>query len=359
MLSAEFNVDEFLSSVGTDVAVRELSPTEIAIRARELDTIQEGRVDYRIRQLSYSSLLLLHSCPRKFELYKSRTEKTNVRDEEAEITFAFGHVVGEAIQLVMDNRPKTEIVWRMFLGWHADLMAENSKKSKSFWDAMIALERFIAMRNSGFLEEYELVYYQGKPAIELSFCIILPDGFRLRGYVDAVLRHKVTGEILVLECKTTGTRFSPAQYKNSSQAIGYSVVLDVLFPELSSYEVLYLIYQTTDQTYNPIPFAKSYSQRAQWIKELLLDVEMIKMYAEQAHYPQHGESCFAFFKECDYINLCTLSNQHLIPEFNPEKHIDLEEYQINLSLLDLVEAQLKKTVTPMIEKDPEDMGEML
>lgn len=360
MLSADFNLDEFLSSVGTDVSPPELSPAQLAVRARELDSIQEGRADYRIRQLSYSSILLLHSCPRKFQLYKYRTEKTNPRDEESEITFAFGHVVGEAIQLVLSAEQKSAIVWKMFLGWHTDLMAENSKKSKSFWDAMIALERFMALREAGFLEEYELVYYQGKPACELSFCITLPDGFRLRGYVDAVLRHKITGEILVLECKTTGTRFSPAQYKNSSQAIGYSVVLDVLFPELSSYEVLYLVYQTTDQSYTPIPFTKSYSQRAQWIKELLLDVEMIKAYETHNHYPQHGESCFAFFKECEYLNTCTLSNEHILPAFNPDKHIDLEEYQINLSLLDLVQAQLSKTYTPEIpSKDPEDMGEML
>jgi hypothetical protein len=302
-----------------------------------------GVIDPRIRELSYSSILTLHNCPREFQLYKLRTQNKLAVSEKSNITFAFGHVVGSGIQDVIAGIPWPKVVWNMFLGWHADLFASDDKASKSFWHAVIAVEKFRNMRNAGFLSDYELVIHNDKPAVELSFVINFPDGFRYRGFVDVVLRNRLSGAIVVLELKTTGSSsFSPAQYKNSAQAIGYSIVLDVLFPALSSYEVIYLIYQTAKQEYTPIPFTKSYLQRALWIKELLLDIEMIKLYEEAQVYPMHGESCYRFFRECSYINSCQMSTSLLADGFDPEIHTDETQYQISVSLSDVIAAQLTK-----------------
>ena len=310
----------------------------------------EGSIDYRIRQLSYSSLLTLHTCPRKFELYKKRTEHRAAESETSTITFSFGHVVGEAIQLALTpGISYSEIVMKMFTTWHADLFSYDEKGAKSFWDAMIALKRFLSLRESGFLQEYELVFHEGKPACELSFCINFPDGFRYRGYVDAVLRHTVSGEVLVLECKTTGSKsLSPTTYKNSAQAIGYSIVLDAIFDSLSSYQVLYLIYQTHSRDYTTIPFVKTYLQRALWIQELLLDIETIKLYEGSGVYPMRGESCYNFFRDCEYLQSCTMSNTYITKPCTPEVE-DKEVYQINLTLADLLENQLGKTSIPSEE----------
>lgn len=302
----------------------------------------EGQIDYRIRQLSYSSILSLHTCPRKFQLYKLRTTNRLEDSDKTKITFSFGGVVGQAIQSSLENKPWDTIVSEMFLGWKTELFAEDPKLKKSFFQAIFAIQKFKAMRAAGLLKDYELVYYQGKPACELSFCINLPDGFRFRGYVDAVLKHKTTGEIIVLEVKTTGSKvLEPSMYKNSSQAIGYSIVLDHLFPDLSSYKVLYLVYQTHSEDFTPIPFTKSYLQRAQWIRELLLEVDTIKMYEAAEIYPMHGERCFAHWKDCEYINSCTLNTEHLTKKCTPEME-DKEEYQITISLMDLLDTQLKK-----------------
>lgn len=343
--SDNFSFDDFLS----DVAINDTDLTgSIVTRTRESGGVSfkesgyEGTIDYRIRQLSYSSTLTLHSCPRKFQLYRLRTTHRAEEDIKSTITFAFGHIVGEAIQLALENVPEDQIIWKMFQGWHTDLFAEDTKLNKSFWQAVVALRRFLALQQSGFLKEYELVYYNGKPACELSFSVIFPDGFRLRGFVDAVLRHKVTGKVVVLECKTTGSAtVNPATYKNSAQAIGYSIVLDSIFPDLSAYEVLYLIYNTKSGEYLPIPFQKTYLQRALWIRELLLDIETIKMYEEAEVYPMHGESCYAFFRECEYLNVCQLSTEYLTKPCTPEEE-DKTDYQITLTLDDLLTTQLAK-----------------
>lgn len=302
----------------------------------------EGKIDYRIRQISYSSLLALHSCPRKFQLQKLRTTHRTEESEKSTITFAFGHVVGTAIQSALQGKTTQEIIFEMFVGWHAKLFAVDDKLAKSLFDAVIAIQSFISMRDAGFLKDYELVYYEGKPACELSFCINLPEGFRLRGFVDAVLRHKVTGKVVVLELKTTGSStINPATYKNSAQAIGYSIVLDHIYPELSAYEVIYLIYQTKARTYTPIPFPKSYLQRALWIRELLLDIDIIKMYEEAEVYPMRGESCTNFGRDCEYFNSCTLSTSAITKPCTPAEE-DKTDYQINISLEDLLDSQLSK-----------------
>lgn len=302
-----------------------------------------GQIDYRIRQLSYSSILSLHSCPRKFQLYKLRTTAKLAESEKSSITFAFGHTVGLGIQLALEGWEWKLILLRLFLTWNAPLFAEDDKMKKSFWEAILAVQKFIAMRESGLLQDYELVEYNGRPATELSFCINFPDGFRYRGFVDAVLRRTTDGKVLVLECKTTGsTNVNPAMYKNSAQAIGYSIVLDVLFPEVSSYEVLYFIYQSKTRDFSQLPFTKTYLQRALWIRELLLDIETIKAYEGAGVYPMHGESCYSFFRECEYINTCTLSTKYLTKPCT-EGDIDKTEYQVNVSLIDLLESQLEKS----------------
>lgn len=344
MSTPENIIDTFLDSNGSDDSVSNVSDDEgtgESFSGPLFETGYEGKIDYRIRQLSYSSLTTLHSCPRKYQLYKLRTTYRTAEREKDTITFSYGHVVGEAIQLALAGRTKEEIIWKMFLSWHAHLFAEDEKAKKSFWTAMIALERFLVVRDT-VLADYELVYHDGKPACELSFCINFPDGFRYRGHVDAVLKHRHTGKILVLECKTTGSKsVNPAQFKNSAQAIGYSIVLDNLFSELSSYEVLYLVYQTQNQEYLPLPFEKTYLQRALWIRELLLDIEMIKLYEEAGVYPMHGESCYSFMRECEYLGSCTMSTDYLARQ-GTEKDFDPVEYQVNLSLADLLDVQLEK-----------------
>ena len=306
-------------------------------------------IDKRILNLSYSSLLTLHTCPRKLQLYKLQTKIEFEEDPSSSqsITFAYGHVIGTGIQNLFSGLTLSETIWQAFLQWSPDLFAENTKQKKSFWECIHALRQFHHMRTAGYLEGYDLVSYEGKKAAELSFSITLPDGFIYRGFVDAVLQHSETKEVIVLECKTTASAtVNPAQYKNSAQAIGYSIVLDAIFPELSSYKVLYLVYQSKSQEYIQFPFEKTYYQRALWIQELLLDIEMIKLYEGAGIYPMHGESCYSFFRECEYLNICGLSTSLLTSPLTEAEEVkidsELAEYQIKISITDLIQAQLAK-----------------
>lgn len=304
-------------------------------------------IDERIRQLSYSSNLLLHSCPRKYQLYKLN-ECEEEDDPEASVTFAFGHVVGEGIQSQLMGKSFQETLVSLFKAWKPDLLAENPKQNKSFFKAVFAVEKFYGMRAQGFLDDYELVYYEDKPAVELGFMIDCGDGFLYRGKVDAVLKHRLTGKVMVLELKTTSANvISGAEYKNSAQAIGYSIVLDHLFDDLSEYEVQYLPYLTKSMEYEPMSFMKSYLQRALWIQELLLDIKTIQMYEEAGVYPMRGESCRAWYRDCKHLNTCTMSTPLITAPLTHEKVEEIRttnerEYPIRVTIQELIEAQLRK-----------------
>lgn len=325
-------------------------------------------IDKRILNLSYSSLLTLHSCPRKFQIYRL-SGKVESQDMTQNLTFAYGHTVGAGIQGLLEGKSLARVMWEALISWDLDdIFYENPKQGKSFFGALHALRQFHAMREAGYLNDYEIVQYQGKPACELSFAIYLPDGFIYRGFVDAVLRSKSTGKVIVLECKTSSSaNVNPSEYKNSAQAIGYSIVLDAIFPELSSYEVLYLIYQSKIKEYMQIPFEKSYYQRALWIRELILDVEMIKLYEQHEIYPMHGESCMEWFRECEYMQTCTLSTDHLAIPLTDEKiaqmDSELDAFQIKITLNDLIQSQLTKNVSKpaavVRNTEPESMDELL
>jgi hypothetical protein len=338
----------------------ELLDSEVQVPANSAPVVFDG-IDPRIKMLSFSSVKTLRKCGRKFELYRKKATDDAMDPTAASnqnVTFAFGHVVGEGIQDVMDGIPEDTIIFKMFLGWHASLADNNPKQNKSFYLAVLAIQRFISLRTNGFLDEYELLEFNGRSAKELSFRITLPNGFTFRGSVDAVLRHKVTGKILVLECKTSSsTNLNPTTFKNSSQAVGYSVVLDVVAPDIVQYDVLYLVYLTKDMVYEQLRFPKTYLQRAQWIQELLLDVEIIKLYERTGVYPMNGESCNDFFRDCEYLNQCTLSTALITtPPIEGAVHDD-KVYDIELTLEDLIEGQMKKVIPIQLIESSNSIGD--
>ena len=133
-------------------------------------------LDPRLTALSYSSRLLLHQCPRKYQLQKLSINLTDVELEEeggetAQITLNFGSIVGIGIQSSLEGKSEDQCILDMFLAWEPDLFASDDKKKKSFWYAVQALRSFLALRTNGFLSDWELFEYESKPAVELSFRI--------------------------------------------------------------------------------------------------------------------------------------------------------------------------------------------
>ncbi|MND22556.1 PD-(D/E)XK nuclease superfamily protein [compost metagenome] len=324
----------------------EPAPTALMIPVVNLP---EGATDPRLSRFSYSGLLDLHACPRLYQLLKMQAPKPEGEDIARTVTFAYGHAVGEGIQQYLIARtdpsiadPVSHTLWKVFLAWDADLLAENDKQKKSFLRAVAAILEFIHLSEQGFLaEDYEVAYFEGKPAAELSFRIDLGDGFYYRGYVDLVLIHKPTGQYLILELKTSSANYvNHYMYKNSAQAIGYSVVLDAIAPGISSYGVQYLVWMSKLQRFEAFDFPKTFRQRVQWIQDLIWDkkqvMDMVSFYGGKGIWPMRGESCTRFGSVCDYMDLCGQSTERLVSPLLETQLVETAEYQFNFTLEELL-----------------------
>ena len=310
--------------------------------------LQPGQVDPRLARLSYSGLLDMHACPRRYQLNKLQAEKAD-QDILTSVTFAYGHAMGEGIQQFLIERMRQPneaafqtAIWKMFLAWDCDLLEENDKQKKSFLRAVARMLQFKGLCEEGFLgDEYEVAMFNGKPAAELSFCIDLGDGFYYRGYVDLILRHKVTGQYLILELKTSSANYvNHWSYKNSAQAIGYSVVLDTIAPGTSSYGVQYLVDMTKLDRFEAFDFPKTFRQRVQWIQDLMWDkksiADMVGFYGNDGVWQVRGESCTDFGRVCDYMDVCGLDTANLVTPLTENQLTDPKEYQFNFTLQELL-----------------------
>lgn len=289
----------------------------LAISQKERTTKKDYRAAYiYINVTSYSQRQLLHGCSREFQIYKNPTlggGPTGIPN----IDFVFGHSVGTGIQTYLTTKSPQAALFASFLAWNADLDLENPKKGKSSSLAILAVEKFIHWweQNGG---DWELAFFRSKPATELTFFLDLENGYYHAGHIDAVLRNRRTGKYMVLEIKTTAIRnVDEAQYGNSDQPLGYSLVLDSIVADMnkeqpdhakltSSFEVLYLVYSSTLRELLPFPFTKSRSERAEWLQDLLLDHANISTYRKLGFFPKRGDNCWSFGGRCTFYGTCDL-----------------------------------------------------
>jgi len=260
---------------------------------------------------SYSQLLDLHKCPRLYQLNKAAAKQPQLADvgwvEQSNYDFAFGHSVGAGLATYFATRSLTASLFAAFIGWQADYFANNGK-GKSLAHAQIAIEQAFHQQ---LLSEYDIYRLpSGAPAVEVAFCVDFENRYQHYGHIDTVLQHRETGRVAVTECKTTGfTSVDEAQYANSNQGVGYSVVLDAIAPGIADYEVLYLVYSSTAREWQILPFVKSLTEKAGWLQDILLDHASLDSYRQLAYFPKRGESCAnQFGRRCKYFGICDLTD---------------------------------------------------
>lgn len=312
-------------------------------------SIEVVAIHPNLKQLSHSSNVTLHKCPRKYELYKLLPVRD--ADGEGDEHLDFGSIVGVGVQDILINKSLNSAYYCMFRNWKNILDAEEGQKArKTFWHALLAIDKF-QLATKTFLANYELAWLNGKPAVELGFTVDCGDGFNFRGKIDAILIDTKKKEIIVLENKTTkNNKVHEAQYKHSAQGVGYSLIVDIvtqllLLEQKSSYKVNYLVYKTFGLEWELIPFIKSHTERALWIKGILTDKRHIQEYAADQHFPIHGESCYDFGRVCQFFDHpCTLSNRFLIGDLGKVAvKVDKEgEYPYKFRMEELIESQLRK-----------------
>jgi len=267
--------------------------------------------------ISNSILSGLHACPRRLINEKTIAfDNVELTTANTNVDFVYGHSVGAGVQTLFAYERIDYALYAAFLSWRADWdlgkQEWNYKKKKTIEKAAIAVEMFQVFR-AEHLYEWELYWLpNGKPAIEISFCINLGKT-KYFGHIDLILRNKRTGKIAIGEIKTTGfSNPDEATFRNSGQALGYSLILDSIVGVDADYDVMYFTYSTTGQEWHFWPFAKSVAHKLEWIQDRLIDSGHLQQYFQLQHFPKNGASCMQFNRRCQFYGTCDLVNKEKI-----------------------------------------------
>lgn len=287
-------------------------------------------------RLSHSTLQTLHTCERKLQLTKLLV--TEIEREESE-HLSFGKAFGAGVATYLATQDANRAMFEAWMAYWPEI--ETDKKSIA---RCIAALEVAFPRLDTILIDYEVVDFEGKAAVELSFRLDIDPNHYFVGYIDVVLRNRYSGQYVVFEVKTTGLQLydlSPL-YKNSGQALGYSIALDRIAGEkLASYGVLYFVAQLP-KDFTPkiqvFEWTKSLVDRLNWFITLALDVKHMTEMAELNVYPKRGDSCLQYNRPCSFFGVCDLHSVD-IPK---KREVDTIEYQFTYQLDDLIEDHLTR-----------------
>lgn len=303
-----------------------------------------------LKKLSDSSIKLLHSCPRRFQLYRLFGGMGYTEDGENE-NLLFGSAVGAGTQELFISNDVDKAIVAAAIAWEGSLDDSlGARSKKTIWHAIEATQKFYEFRHQ-VLSDYEVLLVDGKPAAELGYMIDFGDGFVHRGFLDLLLVSKRTGDLLVYEGKTTKfSNLHDAVYKNSGQGLGYDIVVEAIAKKLNitrqydNYDVLYSVYKSGSGEWQEFRFPKSNTSRAMWLKQILREIQHIAEYAQDDFFPRYGENCYAFFRPCPYFELCGMQDNSLriLPEQVPIAVDDDSRYTFRFTLDELIEAQLER-----------------
>lgn len=303
-----------------------------------------------LKKLSESSLKLFHGCPRRFQLYRL-FGSMGITEEGENENLLFGSAVGAGSQELFISGDMDKAILATALAWEGYLDDDlGARSKKTIWHAIEAVQRFYEFRHST-LSEYDVLLVDGKPASELGYVVDCGDGFQHRGFLDLLLVHRRSGDLLVFEGKTTKySNLHEAVYKNSSQGLGYDIIVEAIAKKIGiareegNYDVFYAVYKTGSGEWQDFRFPKSNSSRAMWIKQLLREIQHISEYALDAFFPRHGDNCYNFFRPCPYLDLCNLSDESLriLPEQVAVSKDDDSKYTYRFTIEELITAQLER-----------------
>lgn len=287
-------------------------------------------------RLSFSSHNLLRECERKFEL--TRLIENGYAREESPI-FSFGHSFGEGIAHYLLTGNLDESCFKAWNAYWPNLEDEQRSASIAVHCVESAKDKLDEVR-----DEFDVATFNGKPAIELGFRLNINQYVYFVGFLDAALRSKRDGHYAVWENKHTYSKLNDItpMYRNSGQAIGYSVILDAIAQqELAEYGVFYCVSQIKDKS-QPIThvweWEKTLLDRLNWFITLGMDSQHITALLTTGVFPQRGSSCLNYNRPCPFFGTCSLRAFDKPKTELPDPHV----YDFEYALDDLVKQHLDR-----------------
>ena len=284
-------------------------------------------------RLSYSSLNVFASCPRKFEFDKFYPKKPRVGDDN--YAADVGTAIHRGYQHYLATNERDESVWIFMQAFPVADEWNQPNDYRSFEAALATLEE---MFDSVRMLEYELARIRRPntvaelaagleggvvvPAVEVPFeirfpgleippCAAFPDGAGIAviGYMDAVMQNMSTSMYRTLDIKTSRMKLldATAKFKFDAQQVPYGIIVDhIAQGQVESFEVLYLdcfvdLLEPSVQLY---PFIKTRGDLQDWATNKLIQFRQIAGFAGSDYFPRTDGGCLFYNKPCRYLEPC-------------------------------------------------------
>jgi hypothetical protein len=158
---------------------------------------------------------------------------------------------------------------------------------------------------------------------------------------------------MVVELKTTA-RYGEANYRNSTQTLGYSLVIDHVIdnskgllpisdPEgaKASNQVLYLVFDIGETKWETLPLNQSGLAKTEFIQDVLFDIEDVGKYQEHGLFPKRGSACAGKFgSQCSLYGSCDLLSLRNNKREKSQTYAEVREATVEIDISTLIEGQL-------------------
>lgn len=276
-------------------------------------------------QWSHSSRMGAKKCWKKGHF----TKLYNHRRRDASIAAEAGKAIHAAFQEWMVSKDMDKAIVRLMLEYPVELEHTDQHGNHTLESAYATLN---ALMHQYKFSEWELAYIRcgdgvERPAIELPFRIRLSgvtvelNGKHIPveyiGYIDLVLRHRVTGEFKVVDIKTTRRMMKDptAQYMYDEQCVPYAIVIEhALGHKITTFAVEYLMafVDLTEPKVQSLPFQKSQQDIMAWGMSLMCDVQQLQQFMRWKWFPRNASACVNFNRVCQYFELCAVDDPDII-----------------------------------------------
>lgn len=277
-------------------------------------------------RVSYSSLNVYSTCNRKFELQK-------LYPTPREPGEAFAADVGSALHAGYQNYLITQDVdqatWAYMLKYPYESERNQSNDYRSLEAGFATLLRMI---ESSDMIDYELATIKKPdgeivPAIEVPFelrfkNLILPDGRGLAfiGFIDAIMRHLVTGQFRTVDIKTHRRSLydATAKYKYDPQQIPYGIVVEHSQGfTIEDFQVVYLdcYVDILDSRAMPYQFTKTQDDIQEWLVQVVMTFQEIKRQMDIDFFPRASGGCLFYNKPCRFLDVCASRDAETVESF--------------------------------------------
>jgi hypothetical protein len=294
-------------------------------------TIEDKVMVSSIDTISHSGRQLFYSCPRKFQLSKTKTYYADEKDSTKALSF--GKAFGTGLQALVSGKSLDEAFLLSAMDYDPAIAfdADAIATGESLAHVHEAIQSFYYGQLQGISNDWKVLDMPELYGVELGFAIHFPSGAWERGFIDLVLQNKTSGEVIVLEIKTSGNPqvSTEAKWINSPQGIMYLLILDYLLAKRGvalNNRVLYIEYNKKHKQYTIFPFEKTLAERVDFLISIRYDVESRSQLPKTLRWFKSG-NCISYNRQCRYFGVCDLN----IELEYPMVHITKDLYHIEFN----------------------------